>query len=134
LTFWRKYFYQGRLEARIARVVAGVLAMLVLWCILVLIFRNPHAPTRGDISAISYSAVTVPLFVATLALIFFVADATWLCWRLTREIRTPTIVWPEGTLKEFSTKYGLPKDVLGDCIDLLFVAKRSKCICCMGRS
>jgi hypothetical protein len=128
LTFWRKYFYLGRLEARIIRVVAGVLAMLVLWCILVLIFRNPHAPTRGDISAVSYAAVTVPLFVATLALIFFVADATWLGWRLTREIRTPTIVWPEKTLQEFSTRYGLPKDVVADCIDLLFVARRSKCI------
>ena len=85
MTFWRKYFYQGRLEARIARVVVGVLAMLVFWCILVLIFRNPHAPTRGDISAVSYAAVTVPLFVASLALIFFVADATCLGWRLTRK-------------------------------------------------
>jgi hypothetical protein len=128
LTFWRKYFYQGRLEARMVRVLAGLAAMGVLWCILVLIFGNPHAPTRGDISAVFYYAVTLLLFGATLALIFFVADATWLCWRLTRDIRTPTIVWPERTLKEFSQRYGLPREVLGDCIDLIFVAKRSKCI------
>jgi hypothetical protein len=66
--------------------------------------------------------------VATLVLIFFVADATWLCWRLTRDIRTPTTIWPERTLQEFSGRYGLPQQVLGDCIDLIFVAKRSKCI------
>jgi len=128
LTFWRKYFYQGLPEARMVRVVAGLAAIGVLWCILVLIFANPHAPTRGDISAVFYYAVTLLLFVATLTLIFFVVDATWLCWRLTCDIRTPTIVWPERTLQEFSERYGLPKDVLGDCIDLIFVAKRSKCI------
>jgi hypothetical protein len=128
LTFWRKYFYRGRLEARIVRVLAGLVAMGVLWCILVLIFGNPRAPTRGDISAVFYYAVTPLLFVATLALIFFVADATWLGWRLTRDIRTPTIVWPARTLQEFSRQYGLPRDVVGDCIDLIFVARRSKCI------
>jgi len=128
LTFWRKYFYRGRPEARIVRVLAGLAAMGVLWCILVLIFGNPHAPTRGDISAVFYHAVTLLLFGATLALIFFVADATWLCWRLTRDIRTPTIIWPARTLQEFSQRYGLPQEVLGDCIDLIFVNKRSKCI------
>ena len=127
-TFWRKYFYRGRPGARIVRVLAGLAAMSVLWCILVLIFGNPHAPTRGDISAVFYHAVTLLLFGATLVLIFFVADATWLCWRLTRDIRTPTIVWPARTLQEFSGRYGLPPEVLGDCIDLIFVAKRSKCI------
>ncbi|HET7019978.1 MAG TPA: hypothetical protein VFI58_04630 [Xanthobacteraceae bacterium] len=126
LTFWGKYFYRGRLGARIVRVVAGVVAMGVLWCILFLIFGNPHAPTRGDLSAVFYYAVTPLLFGVTLLLIFFVADATWLCWQLTRDIRTPTIVWPERTLREFSRRYGLPQGVVADCIDLLFVAKRSK--------
>jgi hypothetical protein len=128
LTFWRKYFYRGRPEARIVRVLAGLAAMGVLWCILVLIFGNPHAPTRGYIIAVFYYTVTLLLLGATLALIFFVADATWLCWRLTLDIRTPTIVWPEQTLQEFGRQYGLPREVLGDCIDLIFVAKRSKCI------
>jgi hypothetical protein len=102
--------------------------MGVFWGILVLIFGNPHAPTRGDKSAEFYYTVTFLLFVATLILIFFVADATWLCWRLTRDIRTPTIVWPARTLQEFGRRYGLPEEVLGDCIDLIFVAKRSECI------
>ena len=128
ITFWRKYFFLGRPGARIVRVVAGLVAMGVLWCILFLIFGNPHAPTRGDVSGVFYYAVTPLLFLATLFLIFLVADATWLCWLLTRAIRTPTIVWPERTLREFSRRYGLPHGVVADCIDLLFVAKRSKCI------
>jgi hypothetical protein len=126
LNFWGKYFYRGRLGARIVRVVAGVVAMGVLWCILFLIFGNPHAPTRGNLSVLLYYAVTPLLFGVTLLLIFFVADATWLCWRLTRDIRTPTIVWPERTLRDFSRRYGLPQGVVADCIDLIFVAKRSK--------
>src|SRR5262249_6126102 len=92
ITFWRKYFFLGRPGARIVRVVPGLVAMGVLWCILFLIFGNPHAPTRGDVSGEFYYAVTPLLFLATLFLIFLVADATWLCWLLTRAIRTPTIV------------------------------------------
>jgi hypothetical protein len=103
-----------------------LVAMGVLWCILFLIFGNPHAPTRGDLSGALYYAVTPFLFGVTLILIFFVADATWLCWRLTRDIRTPTIVWPAETLREFSRRYGLPQGVVADCVDLLFVARRSK--------
>jgi hypothetical protein len=49
LTFWRKYFYQGRPESRLVRVLAGLAAMGVFWGILFLILGNPHAPTRGDI-------------------------------------------------------------------------------------
>jgi hypothetical protein len=128
LIFWRKYFYLGRLGNRTIRVFAGLAAIGLLWCILFLIFGNPHAPTRGDISSAFYYVVTPVLFGITLILIFFVADATWLCWRLTRDIRTPTIVWPAETLREFSRRYGLPPGVVADCIDLIFVAKRSKCI------
>jgi hypothetical protein len=128
LSFWGKYFYLGRRGARTVRVIAGLLATGVLWCILFLIFGNPHAPTRGDISFVSYRAVTLLLVGATLFLIFFVADATLLCVRLTRAIRTPTIVWPAETLQEFSRRYGLPQGVVADCIDLIFVNKRSECI------
>jgi hypothetical protein len=127
-TFWCKYFYQGRPVARFCRVAAGVAVVLLLWGFLVLIFGNPHAPARGETSASFYHSITFVLFVFTLALIFFVADATWLCWRLTRDIRTPTVLWPTRTLQEFSRRYHLSEGALADCIDLMFVARRSKCI------
>jgi hypothetical protein len=48
--FWRMYEYRGRLTARMYRVAVAVLAMLLLWGTLFLIFDHPRAPTRGDIS------------------------------------------------------------------------------------
>jgi hypothetical protein len=127
-SFWCKYFYRGRPVARFWRVAAGVAVVLLLWGFLVLIFGNPHAPARGEASASFYHSITFVLFVCTLALIFFVADATWLCWQLTRDIRTPTVLWPARTLQEFSRRYHLSEGALADCIDLMFVARRSKCI------
>src|SRR5260370_1745230 len=99
LTFWRKYFYRGRLEARIVRVLAGLVAMGVLWCILVLIFGNPRAPTRGDIIAVFYYAVTPLPFVATLALIFFLPDSPCLPFRLTRNPLSPPTLFPALPLR-----------------------------------
>jgi hypothetical protein len=127
-TFWCKYFYRGRPVARFWRVAAGVAVILLLWGFLVLIFGNPHAPARGEASASFYHSITFVLFVFTLVLIFFVADATWLCWQLTRDIRTPTVLWPARTLQEFRRRYHLSEGALADCIDLMFVARRSKCI------
>ncbi len=126
--FWRRYVYQGRGTARLGRVAAGVVAMLVLWGILSLIFGNPHAPARGGTSFVLYGAITFLLFLSTLVLIFFVADATLLCWRLVRDCRTETAIWPAETLQEFSGRLHLPQEFLDDWIDLIFIAKRTKCI------
>jgi hypothetical protein len=126
--FWRKYFYRGRAWPRLGRVSAGVIVVLALWGFLALIFGTPQAPTRDYTSAFFYHSVTIVLFVSTLVLIFFVADATWLCWRLTRDIRPETVFWPDRTLQNFSQRFGLRRKALADCLDLLFVARRSRCI------
>jgi hypothetical protein len=127
--FWRKYIYQGHLIARMGRVALGLAAMAVLWFILVLIFGNPHDPTRGQVSLWAYKITTFALIVTTLVLIFCVADATLLCWRVTRAFRAKTAgVWPPRTLQEFSARFDLPQRVLDDWIDLVFVSKRTKCI------
>ena len=117
----------GGAWACLARVLAGVVVVLALWGVLVLIFGNPHT-LPGIHSAWAYHAVTLVLFVCTLVLIFFVADATWLCWRLTRDIRPATVFWPEQTLQDFSRRLSLPTEALADCLDLLFLARRSRCI------
>ena len=103
--------------------------MLALWGVLALIFGNPHAPTRGYMSAWAYHAVTFVLFVSTLVLIFFVADATWLCWRLTRDFRRRPCFGRIRALAGIQhSGFELPTEALADCLDLLFVARRSKCI------
>ena len=61
--------------------------MAVLWAILALIFGHPHAPTRGQMSLWSYNISHVRAFLVHPRPDFFVADATWLCWRLIRAFR-----------------------------------------------
>jgi hypothetical protein len=126
--FWCKYYYRGEFWPRLGRVTIGVFAVWLFYFLLTLIFDTPSAPTRGGLSEQLYSLVTSALFLCTLALIFFVADATWLCRQLTRDIRPATVFWPEQTLNELKQQYGLSREALADCLDLRFLAQRSKCI------
>jgi hypothetical protein len=126
--FWREYIYQGRVIARLYRVLAGVLVMGVLWVILAFVFGNPHPPTRGPVSLWAYQSVTFLLLFATLFLIFFVADTTWFCWRVVRRCRSLVNVWPQQTLQQFSHQLGLPESALYDWADLVFLSRRTKLI------
>jgi len=126
--FWREYIYQGRVTARLHRILAGVLGMGVLWLILAFVFGNPHPPTRGAVSLWAYRSVTFLLLFATLFLIFFVADATWFCWRVVKACRSQVNVWPPSTLELFSKRLGLPEHALYDWADLVFLSKRTKLI------
>jgi hypothetical protein len=126
--FWRMYIYQGHWVARIYRVLAASLAMVLIWVSLWFVFGTPPVPARGSASWWSYVTVTALLGVATLILIAFVADTTLLTWRVVKAFRTETGIWPARTLQEFSDRLALPAPVLDDWIDLVFVSKRTKCI------
>jgi hypothetical protein len=128
LQFWREHMYKGRFIARLHRILAGVLIMGVLWGILVFVFGNPPPPTRGSASLWAYRSVTFLLFFAALFLIIFVADATWLCWRVVRACRSQENVWPPKALQHFSERLGLPERALYDWVDLVFLSKRTKLI------
>jgi hypothetical protein len=90
LRFWGQYIYQAQSKARIIRVVVYVAAFFVLWGILELVFGNPPIPTRGMWALGLYTPVTWMLNVATLFLTLFVADATYLCWRVVEALRQET--------------------------------------------
>jgi hypothetical protein len=130
--FWRTYLYQGRSAARIVRVGAALLATAGLWWILGSVFGHPAPPTRGNVSFYAYMAVTVTLVFATLFLVFSVADATLLSWRIVKAFRAETTIWPPKSLEKYSDRLALPQSfpqsVLDDWLDLLFVSKRTKCI------
>jgi hypothetical protein len=126
--FWRMFIYQGSRRARFYRAAAGVLAIALLWPVLWYAFGNPPIPARGDVSWLAYILVTGMLALATWFLIFSVADTTLLIWRVVKAFRTETGIWPEKTLQQFSHRLGLPKDIVDDWIDLVFVSKRTKCI------
>lgn len=132
--FWQGYIYQGYLPARTSRVIVGLLALMMLWTILYLVVGLPTPPVRGNVSWWAYYSVTLVLGLTALALIVFVADTTLLCWRLIGALRNDDLrddrsVWPKKSLQEFHNRLGVPKADIDDWIDLLFISKRTKCIC-----
>jgi hypothetical protein len=145
--FWRRYIYQGRSTARFLRIAGGVAGMFVFALVLSKAFDSSLPPTRGEASLVAYYWTAVILFVAMLFLIFFVADATLLCWSIVKAFRSENAVrpaesvtafrpekaiWPAETLHEFGERLALRqsslKPVLDDWIALIFVSKRTKCI------
>jgi hypothetical protein len=130
--FWGPYIYQGLWPARFWRTLVGVAALFVLWGILELMFGNPPAPTRGPTSFWLYTVVSGLLNFTALFLTLFVADATWLCWRVIKALLVETdrerMVWPESTQKKFSGRVGVPHGDLEHWINLIFISKRTKCI------
>jgi hypothetical protein len=128
LLFWRKYIHQGRRTARFLRILTGVVTMFMLAVAITGVFGNQAPPTRGNLSYDAYQWVATLLFIATLFLIFFVADATLLCWSVIRSFRIETVVWPAATVTEFSRRLVLPERVLENWLDLLFVSRRTACI------
>jgi hypothetical protein len=128
LRFWRMYVHQGHWIARLLRVLAGLIALFLLWGLLASIFGHSSPPTRVNVSYWAYIFVTILSFGAMWFLIFFVADTTLLSWHIVREFRKKTTVWPPSTLHKFKAKLHLPAEALDDWIDLIFVANRTKCI------
>jgi len=130
--FWRRYIYQGRSTARFFRIAGGVAGMFVFASILTAVFGDSSPPTRGDVSPQAYLWIVVILFIAMLFLIFFVADATLLCWSIVKAFRTEKNIWPPETVQEFRKRLALRrpslKPVLDDWIALTFVSERTKCI------
>jgi hypothetical protein len=131
--FWRTYLYQGRVAARIFRVLVALLVMAGLWWILGSVFGYPTPPTRGSVSYYAYVTVTVSLVFATLFLVFSVADATLLSWRIVKAFRAETTIWPPEAMEKYSGRLGLSRplpdeEVLDDWLDLVFISKRTKCI------
>ena len=55
---WGTYVYQGSLSSRMWRVTAGIVAMLLFWATLLLIFGQQHAPIRGHLSLYAYEWIT----------------------------------------------------------------------------
>jgi hypothetical protein len=125
--FWRRYIYQGRGIARLLRISGGVLAMFAFAWLISKVFGVQPPPTRGSLSFSTYYLIATFLFIATLCLIFYVADATLLCWSAIRALRVEGI-WPTVTVREFSRRLALPEDVVDRWLGLLFISMRTECI------
>jgi hypothetical protein len=102
--------------------------MFALWQLLVPIFGHPNAPTRGRITHEVYGIVTMLDVIATLFLIFLVADATLYLRSFIKRLSSFRSLWPKRTVAHYEQKLGLNGTDLDDWIDIQFLAKRTKCI------
>jgi len=118
--------YSGSWQARCARAAIGTAAMMLIWwLILVPIFDEPNVPARGSLARAIYHSVTVAEVIATLFLIFVVADAAIYSSVFIKRLTAVSTVWPEKTLRRYEYRFNLKSDALGDWIDMQFLAMRT---------
>jgi hypothetical protein len=123
-----RYSYEGRPAPRLMRAAAGTLAMVLLWMELAPIFGEPNVPARGDLALYLYRVVTSLDVIATLFLIFLVADATLYSRSFIKQLTAIRSEWPAKTVDHFARTLGLRGENLDDWIDMQFLAKRTQCI------
>lgn len=127
--FWMHYIVQNRLGARALRAAACVLVM-VLVCMATWQAMGDYAPApqRGSLTGWMHFATLISGGLATLFVLFFVADAALLCVLFMRGLRLQTASWPDATLRVFESRLGLDRCYLDDWIDLEFIARRTRCV------
>lgn len=102
--------------------------MFIVWLILAPIFGEPNVPARGSLARGIYFAVTMLDVIATLFLIFLVADATLYSRSFIKQLTAVRSKWPRQTVDYFAQTLGLRGENLDDWIDMQFLVKRTQCI------
>jgi hypothetical protein len=123
-----RYAYYGQRGWRFCRAAVGTLAMFAVWRLLQPIYGQPNAPIRGRVTQDVYGIVTMLDVIATLFLIFLVADATLYSRSFIKQLSVFRSLWPKRTVALYQLKFGLEAADLEDWIDIQFLAKRTKCI------
>jgi hypothetical protein len=116
-------------QARCIRAAIGTLMMVLVWnLILVPIFGDLRLPARGDRAREIYSAVTRVEVIATLFLIFLVADATMCSRVFIKRLTAVSTLWPPKTIAQFQLELNMDCCYLADWIDMQYLARRTRCI------
>ncbi|WGJ16274.1 hypothetical protein QEV83_08555 [Methylocapsa sp. D3K7] len=126
---WCEYVYQSRWAARLVRVVVYTTVMYCLWfLVLSPLLGHAVSPRRGEFARHVLRYTSKAEIICTMAVIYVVFDATWLCLRFVRDLCRSTTEWPAQTRTQFEDRLGLEPRFIDKWIDLDFVAKRTRCI------
>jgi hypothetical protein len=130
---WNRYIIQQRSVARFWRVIGLVLLSCLVFGALFAIFGIPVTPGRGILARRIYLALLQLDVFAMLFLMFFVVDATLLCYMFVKKLAKRNTLWPQPTKEFFISALGLEESSiahgpLDDWIDVRFIAKRTSCI------
>jgi hypothetical protein len=142
--FWRKYIYQGRTAARLCRIVMAALLYLVFAGTVVAIFPFAPSPFRGALAKNIDVALILCAVLSMAFLIFFVVDATVLCYQFLRAIsrhkaavpgQQPrgsdaplTTRWPQKTLAYFADKLQIDQRYVDPWITIDVIGLRTKSV------
>ena len=143
--FWKKYMYQGRWQARAARVLLITAAYGSVGAFIVNASGQQAPPYRGDMLVWIDPLLTGCSVAAMPLLIFFVVDATVFAYQLVTALcnRAPleptndpevdiaddsTARWPAHTLEYFGSRFHLDPRYLDDWVTMHFVARRTRTV------
>lgn len=125
---WDRYRYLGRWEHRATRFVPITLLYFLLGYLLIQLFGEPHVPHRGALSLIADRVILYSCVLLSVALTFFVVDATRLCERFIEALAERPTEWPEGVVDGVVERRHIDRRDVGDVIDLELIADRTEVV------
>jgi len=123
-----QYLRKGRWWCRLIRFAALGLLFFLFACAL-FSFSNdwPNSPHRGPWSQLISRTVLAFGVAGTVALVFFVVDATHLCQRFVTAFRVRRFIWPSADLEEAATHRPCDdKNDLSEWLSIQLIATRSQ--------
>lgn len=126
---WQEYLSRGSLRHRLIRGLSGATLYILLGGVIISLLGGPHIPYRGTVSLVTDQVVLWATTGATMALIFFVVDATLLCRRFTDLLSQPPTDWTDAASKSSIAEAShLEPEDLSDLLDAELIASRTEVI------
>jgi hypothetical protein len=123
---WQEH--AGYTRTRWRRILPQTLALGMLGGLLFVIFGMPHTPARGAIAWWA-NIVVWGLSTATLGLlVFYVVDAIRVCTGFIHQFALEQTQWPPAILAPLCEQRKLPADLIGEWLDLSFIAERTNVV------
>lgn len=107
---WHSYYFKGSCKSRVIRVATFMGGMLILFLILCSIFGFPVVPARGSLTRFVFWTATILDIALVLFLVFFVLDATLLCWSFVNDLSLGQTHWPTTTKNKYMNMIGLNQE------------------------
>jgi hypothetical protein len=135
---WEEYLLSGELRRRWLRIVPLIVLYLLAASCLVVALGAPTVPFRGDYSQVCDVMTLVVAVIASTAITFYVADATFLNRRLIHYLTVSDTRWPEETYQKLRTRRRFhvggcgedkpPATVLCDYLETELIATRTQVV------
>jgi hypothetical protein len=123
---WREH--DAYIRTQWHRIVPQTAVLGMLGGLLLILFGMPHTPARGAV-AWWVNAVVWVLSTATLGLlVFYVVDAIRVSTGFIHQFALEQTQWPAEIISPLSEQRKLPADLIGEWLDITFIAERTKVV------